>query len=81
LTNVYELVVYNKYKDSPDTVIAVIDLKMPRLRKRIFSVIQQKQNGKCRHCRKNITLSDTMVSNGNGRGYYHKLCAEMLHIL
>jgi hypothetical protein len=41
-------------------MIAVINLKMPHLRKRIFSVIQQKQNGKCRHCRKNITLQDTV---------------------
>ena len=60
---------------------AVIDLKMPQLRTRIFSVIQKKQNGKCHRCEINITLSDTVVSNGNGRGYYHKHCAEKLHIL
>ena len=42
------------------------------MQNRIFSVIQPKQNGKCRHCRKNITLLDTVVSSGNGRGYYHK---------
>jgi hypothetical protein len=81
LTNVYELVVYNKYQDSQDTVIAVINLNMQHLRTRIFSVIQQKQNGKCHHCRKNIALSDIVVSNGKGRGYYHKSCAEKLHIL
>jgi hypothetical protein len=45
-----------------------------------FSVIQHKQNGKCRHCTRNITLSDTIVSNCNGRGYYHKSYAEKLHI-
>ena len=47
----------------------------------LVSVIQKKQNGKCRHCTRIITLSDTVVSNGNGRGYYHKTCAEKLHIL
>ena len=51
------------------------------MQNRIFSVIQQKQNGKCRHCKRNITLSDTVVSNGKGRGYYHKSCAEKLHII
>ena len=50
-------------------------------RNRIYSVIQKKQNGKCRRCKMNITLSDTVVSNCNGRGYYHKTCAEKLHIV
>lgn len=72
MTNVSELVLYNKYKDSADTVIAVIDLNMPHLRNRIFTVIQQKQNGKWHHCKRNITVSDTVVSDGKGRGYYHK---------
>ena len=57
-------------------MIAVINLAMPHLRKRIFSVIQQKQNGKCHHCKRNITLSDSVVINGKGRSYYHKSCAE-----
>jgi hypothetical protein len=60
---------------------AVIDLKMSQLRTRIFSVIQEKQNGKCHGCKINITLLDTVVSNGNGRGYYHKHCAEKIQIL
>jgi hypothetical protein len=51
------------------------------MQNRIFSVIQLKQDGKCRHCTGNITLSDTVVSNGKGRGYYHKSCAEKLHII
>jgi hypothetical protein len=62
-------------------MIAIINLKSPHLRGRIFSCIQKKQNGKCRHCKMNITLGDTIVSNGNGRGYYHKSCAEKLHII
>ncbi len=37
---------------------------MPHLHNRIFTVIQQKQNGKCHHCKRNITLSDILVSNG-----------------
>ena len=60
---------------------AIVDLKNSQVRIKIFSVIQTKQNGKCHHCKKNIMLSDTVVSNGNGRGYYHKSCAEKLHIL
>ena len=51
------------------TLIAIINLTIPHMQNRIFSVIQQKQNGKCRHCRRNITLVDTVVSNGNGWGY------------
>ena len=60
---------------------AVVDLKNSKLRTRIFSVIQRKQNGQCHRCKINITPSDTVVSNGNGRGYYHKSCAEKLQIL
>ena len=60
---------------------AVIDLKIPQIRIRIFSVIQKKQNGKCLQCKINIMLSDTVVSNDNGRGYYHKFCAEKLRII
>ena len=67
--------------DPPDIMNAVIDLRIPQLRTRIFSVIQKKQNGKCHWCKINITLSDTVVSNGSGRGYYHKSCGEKLHIL
>ena len=46
---------------------AVVDLKNSQVRTRIFSVIQKKQNGKCHHCKRIITLSDTVVSNGKGR--------------
>jgi hypothetical protein len=63
------------------TMISVIDLSAPHMQNRIFSIIQQKQDGKCRHCRRLITVTDTVVSNGSGRGYYHKSCAERLHIL
>jgi hypothetical protein len=68
-------------QNAPNTMIAIINLAMPHLRKRIFSVIQKKQNGKCHHCKRNITQSDTVVSNGHGRGYYHKSCAEKLHVI
>ncbi len=33
------------------------------------------------HYTKNITVKDTVVSNGSGRAYYHKSCAEKLHIV
>ena len=73
MTNVCELLIYNKCKVLQNTMNAVIDLRIPQLRTRIFSVIQKKQNGKCHRCKINITLSDTVVSNGNGRGYYHNI--------
>ena len=72
---------YNKSRVLQNNMNAVVDLKNSQVRTKIFSVIQTKQNGKCHHCTRNITLSDTVVSNGNGRGYYHKSCAEKLHIL
>ena len=64
-----------------NTMTAVVDLTNSQLRTIIFSAIQRKQDGKCRRCKINITLSDTVVSNGNGRSYYHKSCAEKLHII
>ena len=81
MTKVCELLMYNKSKMLQNTMNAVVDLKNSQVRTRIFSVIQKKQNGNCHHCTRNITLSDTVVSNGNGRGYYHKSCAEKLHII
>ena len=81
LTKVCELPMYNKFQVLQNTINAVVDLKNSQVRARIFSVIQTKQNGKCHHCKINITLSDTVVSNGNGRGYYHKSSAEKLHII
>ena len=81
MTKVCELLMYNKSEVLQNIMNAVVDLKNSQLCTRIFSVIQKKQNGKCHRCKINITLSDTVVSNGNGRGYYHKHCAEKLHIL
>ena len=54
---------------------------MPKVRNRIFYVIQEKQNGKCHRCRRNITLSVAVESHANGRGYYDKPYAEKLHIV
>jgi hypothetical protein len=81
LTKVCELLLYNKSKFLQNTMNAVVDLKNSQVGTKIFSVIQKKQNGKCHHCKRIITLSDTVVSNGNGRRYYHKSCAEKLHII
>ena len=81
LTKVCELLIYNKSKILQNTVNALVDLKNSQVRTRIFSVIQKKQNGKCHHCKRIVTISDTVVSNGNGRGYYHKQCAEKLQII
>ena len=55
---------------------AVVDLRNSRLRTKIFSVIQMKQNGKCHRCKINITKADTVVSKRNERGYYNKSRAE-----
>ena len=42
---------------------AVVDLSNSQLRTRIISVIQTKQKGKCHYCKRNIQLSDIVVSN------------------
>ena len=81
LSKVCELLIYNKSKVLQNTMNAVVDLTNSRLRTIIFSAIQRKQNGKCHRCKINIILSDTVVSNGKGIGYYHKSCAEKLHII
>ena len=68
MTKVSELPIYNKSPVLQNTMNAVVDLSNSQLRTRIFSVIQRKQNGKCHHCKRNITLSDTVVSNGKWKG-------------
>ena len=81
MTKVSELPMYNKSPVLQNAMNAIVDLSNSQLRTRIFSVIQAKQKGKCHYCKRNIILSDIVVSNGKGRGYYHKSCAEKLHIL
>jgi len=50
--------------------------------RRMLSIIKTKQNGLCYLCRMVIHDADTIVSHGHmNRHYYHKGCAEKLHIL
>lgn len=59
----------------------VIDLKNPLTSNRILSNIQRKQNGNCRYCKRKFNPTDIVVSNRNGKTYYHKFCAEKLNII
>ena len=42
----------------------IVDLNISQARTRIFTVFQKKQNGKCRHCKRNTTLSDIGLVTG-----------------
>lgn len=50
--------------------------------RRMVTIIKTKQNGLCYLCRSEIGDNDIIVSHGHtNRHYYHKGCAEKLHIL
>ena len=50
----------------------IIDLANSFNSSRIFSVIQNKQGGKCHYCQLIIMNNETIVSSGIHRSYYHK---------
>ena len=60
---------------------AIIDLEETSYAKSDIFSHTTKTKWQMSYCIRIITLSDTVVSNCNGRGYYHKTCAEKLHIL
>ena len=47
---------------------------------RVSQAIELKQSGKCRRCGKNFTADEQIVSNGKRKKYYHRECAQKLHI-
>jgi hypothetical protein len=48
----------------------------------VKSIIKTRQNGLCYSCRLKIEDLDILVSHGGKvRHYYHKECAERVHIL
>lgn len=50
--------------------------------RRMASIINAKQNGLCYFCRTKIEEYDVIVSHGHmSRHYYHKICAQRLHII
>ena len=53
-----------------------------RRTRRMVTIIKVRQNGLCYLCRIKIQDDDIIVSHGHmNRHYYHKECAEKLHIL
>lgn len=51
-------------------------------RRIIDSIIKRRQNGLCYFCRLKIEDDDILVSRGHSnKHYYHKTCAERLHIV
>ncbi len=59
----------------------ILDTSNPYIRGRIHSIIRRKQHGKCHFCNIILSSQDIIVSCGNGRSYYHKSCAQKLHII
>jgi hypothetical protein len=51
------------------------------LRNRVFVKIHQKQNGNCKLCKRRFDHDETIIASGRTRRYYHKPCAERLHII
>lgn len=50
--------------------------------KHIMRNVQVRQDGLCRHCRKEITLNDCVVCRRSSKpAYYHFECAEILNIV
>jgi hypothetical protein len=49
---------------------------------RMHAIIKTRQNGLCYFCRTKFEANDVIVSHGYlNRHYYHKVCAEKLHII
>ena len=48
---------------------------------RVSQTIVVKQSGKCRYCGKEFVADEQIVSNGKRKKYYHKECAQTLHIV
>lgn len=54
----------------------------PVIKRRVLTIIKKKQDGKCHYCDLKFTANDIIVSCGTRRrNYYHKTCAERLHII
>ena len=51
----------------------------PHVINKALNAIAKKQNGKCRQCKDFIKANEGIVSNGGY--YYHKDCAQKLHIV
>jgi hypothetical protein len=58
-----------------------IDVLNPYITNRIQSIIDKRQNGKCRKCGNILVAADGIVSSGYHRNYYHSDCARKLHII
>jgi hypothetical protein len=53
-----------------------------RRTRRMVTIIKTRQNGLCYLCKLEIRDNDIIVSHDHmNRHYYHKRCAEKLHIL
>jgi hypothetical protein len=63
------------------TRATIIDLSNPRTSRRVLPIIKERQDGKCHYCHVEFRMSDVLVSCGNPRSYYHKSCAQKLHII
>jgi hypothetical protein len=59
----------------------IIDLSNLHVNHRVLSIIKERQDGKCHYCHVEFRMSDVLVSCDSPRSYYHKSCAQKLHII
>src|SRR5690606_9894365 len=59
----------------------IIDISNHKIRARIINEIDRKQDGLCRHCKRDFKPTDNIISNGKHRKYYHEACAIVLSII
>lgn len=59
----------------------IIDISNRKIRTRIFNEIDRKQDGLCRYCKRDFKPTDSIISNGKHRKYYHEGCAVILSII
>ena len=59
----------------------IIELSDSYIKHRVYSIIQARQEGRCYQCGSQISDSESLVSCGRRKSYYHKNCAQKLNII
>lgn len=59
----------------------IIELSDVYIRHRVLSIIQLRQEGRCYQCGAEISDTESIVSCGRRKSYYHKNCAQKLSII
>jgi hypothetical protein len=59
----------------------IIELSDAYIRHRVLSIIQVRQEGRCYQCGTEINDTESIVSCGRRKSYYHKNCPQRLNII